>query len=61
MNKNKIFQILALGTLALGTTGCSEDFLDRPPLNQYTAETFYSSDDAVIKAITDIGYEAKRQ
>ena len=50
MNKNKIFQILALGTLALGTTGCSEDFLDRPPLNQYTAETYYSSDEAVIKA-----------
>lgn len=31
-------------------SSCSEDFLDRPPLNQYTAETYYSSDEAVIKA-----------
>lgn len=50
MNKNKFFQILALGTLSLSVMGCSDDFLDRPPLNQYTAETFYSSDEAVIKA-----------
>ena len=50
MNKNKIFQILTLSALTLGMAGCSEDFLDRPPLNQYTAETFYSSDEAVIKA-----------
>lgn len=51
MNKNKLFNILALALASLAIMGCSDDYLDRPPLNQYTAETYYSSDEAVIKAV----------
>ena len=32
-------------------TSCSDDFLNKTPNNNYTAETYYSSDQAVMKAI----------
>lgn len=38
-------------TLALSLNSCSKDFLEVTPSNQYTAENFYTSDDAVLKAI----------
>ncbi len=37
--------------LSLVVTSCGEDFLDRTPSNGYTADNFYSTDEAVIKAI----------
>ena len=33
------------------TTSCGKDFLERTPQNDYTADTYYSSDEAVMKAI----------
>ena len=32
-------------------TSCSDEFLDRIPTNNYTADTYYTSDEAIIKAI----------
>ena len=32
-------------------TGCGADFLEKTPNNNYVAETYYASDDAVMKAI----------
>lgn len=40
--------LIVLGTL---TTSCGEDFLEKAPEHSYTAETYYSSDEAVMKAI----------
>ncbi len=40
--------LIALGTL---TTSCGKDFLDKTPQHSYTADTYYSSDAAVMKAI----------
>lgn len=58
MKKLNILLLSAASLLAGGiTTSCSDDFLDRTPSNEYTAETFYSSDDAVMKAIEPLyGY-----
>ena len=39
----------ALAGLSLTLTGCSDDFLDKKPTGNYTAETFYASDAAVRK------------
>lgn len=39
----------ALAGLSLTVTGCQDDFLDKKPTGNYTAETFYSSDAAVRK------------
>lgn len=39
-----------LGGSAL-MTSCSDDFLDQKPSGNYTAETFYSSDKAVMKGV----------
>lgn len=50
MKTNYIISMMVLAGVTLGISSCKEDFLDRPPLNQYTAETYYASDDAVIKA-----------
>ena len=52
----KKFNILLLSVASLFaagalTTSCSDGFLDKTPSNDYTAETFYSSDAAVMKAI----------
>ncbi|MBP3775846.1 MAG: RagB/SusD family nutrient uptake outer membrane protein [Prevotella sp.] len=40
--------LIAMGTL---TTSCGKDFLDKTPQHSYTADTYYSSDEAVMKAI----------
>ncbi len=40
--------LIVMGTL---TTSCGKDFLDKTPQHSYTADTYYSSDDAVMKAI----------
>lgn len=40
--------LIAMGTL---TTSCGKDFLDKTPQHSYTADTYYSSDAAVMKAI----------
>lgn len=51
MKKLNILLISAASLLAGGiTTSCSDDFLDIVPAYNYTLETFYSSDDAVMKA-----------
>ena len=53
MKKLNILLLSAASLLAGGTltTGCSDSFLEKTPSNDYTAETFYSSDAAVMKAI----------
>mgnify|MGYP002853727415 FL=1 len=40
--------LIALQTL---TTSCGDDFLDKVPQHSYTADTYYTSDEAVMKAI----------
>lgn len=40
--------LVVMGTL---TTSCGEDFLNKTPQHAYTADTYYSSDEAVMKAI----------
>lgn len=44
--------LLSVSLIAVGalTTSCSEDFLDKTPQHAYTADTYWSSDEAVIKA-----------
>lgn len=57
--KNKIKQYIAyafvalpLGGVGMGLlTSCGDEFLDKTPTNSYVAETYYSSDDAVLQAI----------
>ena len=39
---------VVMGTL---TTSCGEDFLDKAPQHDYTADTYYASDEAVLKAV----------
>ncbi len=41
----------SLMTMAMLTTSCGKDFLDKTPNHDYTADTYYSSDAAVMKAI----------
>jgi len=43
--------MLASAMLMLLTASCGDDFLDKTPDGKYTAETFYSSDDAVMKGL----------
>ena len=52
MKKLNIF-LLSVSLVAMGTltTSCGEDFLDKTPQHAYTADTYYSSDAAVMKAI----------
>lgn len=38
-----------LGGAALLFASCGDDFLDQAPKDQYTADTYYSSDEAVRK------------
>jgi hypothetical protein len=40
--------LVAMGTL---TTSCGKDFLEKTPTHEYTADTYYSSDEAVMKAV----------
>ncbi len=49
MKKKNIFKYATVAAFALLMSGCGKDFLDKVPSGQYTAETFYSSDDAVRK------------
>ncbi len=49
MKKINIYIMCALAGVSLAVTGCKDDFLDKKPTGNYTAETFYSSDAAVRK------------
>ena len=42
--------VSAVVSVLLTMSSCGEDFLDRSPLHGYTAPTYYTSDEAVIKA-----------
>lgn len=50
MKTNKILMVSAVASVLLTMSSCGEDFLDRSPLHGYTAPTYYTSDEAVIKA-----------
>lgn len=51
MNKKiKIWSLAGLLGLAGMTTGCSDDFLEIYPDGNYTGESYYTSDEAVLKA-----------
>jgi hypothetical protein len=52
MKTNTKFQNLVLGTILIlvGMVGCSEDFLDRPPLDAVVDANFYKSDDQILAA-----------
>lgn len=49
MKKLNIYIASALAGLALMTTSCGDDFLNQTPKGNYTADSYYSSDDAVRK------------
>lgn len=53
MKKLNTLLLSAASLIVVGTSlsSCSDDFLDKAPSNAYTAETFYASDNAVMKAI----------
>lgn len=53
MNRLNNLLLSATAVIATGAafTSCGSDFLDVTPEHQYTAPTFYASDDAVMKAI----------
>ena len=51
MKKLHIFLAASLLTVGVMTTSCGSDFLDKTPQHEYTADTYYSSDEAVMKAI----------
>lgn len=48
----KKYQYIITLVLAIATlSGCSDDFLDQTPKDQYTTETYYASDEAVRKGV----------
>ena len=49
MKKLNIYIASALAGLALVTTSCGDDFLNQTPKGNYTADSYYASDDAVRK------------
>ncbi len=49
MKKINIYIASALAGLALVTTSCGDDFLNQTPKGNYTADSYYASDDAVRK------------
>lgn len=51
MKKLNILLAASLLTMGVLTTSCGKDFLDKTPQHDYTADTYYSSDEAVMKAI----------
>lgn len=51
MKKINIFMLSAAATALFTLSSCGDDFLDRTPLHGYTAPTYYTSDEAVIKGI----------
>ncbi|WPR77177.1 RagB/SusD family nutrient uptake outer membrane protein [Algoriphagus sp. NG3] len=52
MKTNTNFQKIVLGATLLlgGMVGCSEDFLDRPPLDAIVDANFYKTDDQILAA-----------
>jgi hypothetical protein len=48
---NILLLVVSMFSLGLLTTSCGKDFLERTPEHSYTADTYYSSDEAVMKAI----------
>ncbi len=46
----KLLIIATVAATSLMQTGCSDDFLVRYPESEYTGESYYSSDEAVMKA-----------
>lgn len=50
MNKIKLLSITGLLGVSALFTGCSDDFLEIYPDGNYTGESYYASDDAVLKA-----------
>lgn len=52
MKTNTKFQKIVLGATLLlgGMVGCSEDFLDRPPLDAIVDANFYKTDDQILAA-----------
>lgn len=50
MNKINILALAGLMGISASMTGCSDDFLEIYPESNYTGESFYSSDEAVLKA-----------
>ncbi|MCE7056090.1 RagB/SusD family nutrient uptake outer membrane protein [Algoriphagus sp. AGSA1] len=52
MKTNTNFQKIILGATLLlgGMVGCSEDFLDRPPLDSIVDANFYKTDDQILAA-----------
>ncbi len=49
MKKINIYIFSAVSLMMLVLSSCGSDFLDKVPSGQYTAETFYTSDEAVRK------------
>src|SRR6266542_3156783 len=45
-----IVRFVTLISIILQTTGCSKDFLERPPTSSVTDATFYQNDDQVLAA-----------
>lgn len=50
MKKSKILSLLVVAVACMFGS-CSDDFLDKTPTNSYVAETYYTTDDAVLKAV----------
>lgn len=48
---NILLLSVSLAALGMLTTSCGEDFLNKTPQHAYTADTYYSSDVAVMKAV----------
>lgn len=51
LSGGRLMVVSALVSLALSLSSCGEDFLDKTPSGNYTAETFYSSDDLVLAGV----------
>lgn len=51
MKTKHILMATAMAGISLMTTSCGSDFLDKTPTGNYTAQTFYSSDEAVMKGV----------
>lgn len=49
MKKINILMLSAFAGLTMTISSCGDSFLDKVPSGNYTAPTFYSSDDAVLK------------
>ncbi|MCL4637793.1 RagB/SusD family nutrient uptake outer membrane protein [Olivibacter jilunii] len=54
MKRNTKNYIIAALSLSLLATGCSKDFLERPPLNQVSQETFWKKENDVYQAVNGV-------